>query len=452
VAGASLFALPVVLVVVARGELGRMVAAALSFAVTSAGVWYVLSRRSLLRLLGAVLAVVGLVALVIVVVTGPHRGLAVAVAIALVLLAAVSARYALSRDRSTLRAAPVAGTPVGAALHPVLLMNLKSGGGKAERFQLVDECRARGVQTVVLGPGDDLVDLAEAAVDAGADVIGMAGGDGSQALVADVASRRGVGYVCVPAGTRNHFALDLGLDRDDVVGALDAFAEAVERTIDLARVNGRVFVNNATMGLYAKIVQSQSYRDDKLGTAANELPDLLGPDAEAFDLHFNGPDGREHGSAHLILVSNGPYELQHLAGRGTRPSIDTGTLGIAALRISSTRDAVAFLGLEAAGRARRFPGLAEWSSPRFRVDSDAPVEIGIDGEALTMEPPLVFESSPGALRVRLPHHAFGVAPAASAPTLSSQTVRSLVAIARGRSPVEGDPPGASSPTDLRRAG
>ena len=100
----------------------------------------------------------------------------------------------------------------------------------------------------------------------------MAGGDGSQALVASVAARHEIPHVCVPAGTRNHFALDLGLDRNDVVGALDAFGDGVERRIDLASVNGRTFVNNASLGLYAEIVQSPEYRDAKLRTAAAMCP------------------------------------------------------------------------------------------------------------------------------------------------------------------------------------
>ena len=111
------------------------------------------------------------------------------------------------------------------ARHPVLIMNLKSGGGKAERYHLADECRKRGIEPVTLRPGDDLLQLAEDAIARGADVIGMAGGDGSQALVATVAAQHGIPHVCVPAGTRNHFALDLGLDWEDVVGALDAFSD-----------------------------------------------------------------------------------------------------------------------------------------------------------------------------------------------------------------------------------
>jgi diacylglycerol kinase family enzyme len=89
----------------------------------------------------------------------------------------------------------------------------------------------------------------------------MAGGDGSQALVAAVAAERDIPFVCVPAGTRNHFVLDLGLDRKDVVGALDAYTDGVERRIDLARVGDRVFVNNVSLGVYAAIVQSDDYRD-----------------------------------------------------------------------------------------------------------------------------------------------------------------------------------------------
>src|SRR4029077_14475068 len=153
-------------------------------------------------------------------------------------------------------------------------------------FDLAGEARKRGIRAVVLERGDDLLELAEQALNDGADVIGMAGGDGSQALVATVAMRHNVPHVCIPAGTRNHFALDLGLDREDVVGALDAFTDGVERRIDLARVNDRVFVNNASLGVYAKVVQSEAYRDAKLETWTDMLPDLLGPEAEPIDLEF----------------------------------------------------------------------------------------------------------------------------------------------------------------------
>ena len=101
---------------------------------------------------------------------------------------------------------------------PVLLVNPRSGGGKAARFDLVAQCRARGIEAIMFEPGDDLTMLATAAVRDGADALGMAGGDGSQAAVAAVAAEHGLPYVCIPAGTRNHFALDLGIDATDVAG------------------------------------------------------------------------------------------------------------------------------------------------------------------------------------------------------------------------------------------
>ena len=264
----------------------------------------------------------------------------------------------------------------------------------------------------------------------------MAGGDGSQALVASVAARAGLGYVCVPAGTRNHFALDLGLDRSDVVGALDAYADGLERSIDLAEVNGRTFVNNASLGLYAQVVQAPEYRDAKLRTAAAVLPDLLGPDAPPLDLCFTGPDGAEHHTAHLVLVSNNPYQLVPTGGGlGTRERIDGGVLGLVTVTITDAAQASRFLALQAAGQARRFSGWAEWTAPSFEIRSDAPVPVGVDGEALILDPPLVFTVRPMALRVRLPRRTLRRSPAArTVQVLSASTVAGLARVAAGGMP------------------
>jgi diacylglycerol kinase family enzyme len=353
--------------------------------------------------------------------------------VGLVVAAGVSvgtAKVALARTEKDLAVQVSALPAVPKATHPVLLMNPRSGGGKVEKFHLEDECHRRGIEPIVLAPGDDLLILAEDAITRGADVIGMAGGDGSQALVASVASKHDVPHVVVPAGTRNHFALDLGLDRDDVVGALDAYADAVERRIDLATINGTVFVNNASMGLYAKIVQSPEYRDAKVQTVLSMLPDLLGPDAELLDLRFTGPDGQQQDSAHMLLVSNDPYRLDEATARGTRERIDAGVLGVVSLRVTSAADAQKMVTLDAVGQIRRFQGWLEWSTERFQVDSGAPVEVGVDGEALMLEPPLVFESLPGALRVRTPRHASGLSPAAKA--TSPWALDQLAEIALGR--------------------
>jgi hypothetical protein len=235
-----------------------------------------------------------------------------AVVLALVVLSGVAARIAFGHEQGRITGTPAA-RRVGRARRGVLLMNPRSGGGKVVRFKLADEARRLGVEPVLVQEGDDVRALAQRAVSAGADVIGMAGGDGSQALVADVARSHDVAFVCVPAGTRNHFARDLGLDRDDVAGALAAFGEAVEKRIDLATVSGRVFVNNASLGLYASIVQSGAYRDAKLGTTVDMLPALMGFDAPDFDLRFDGPDSQRQESADVLLVSNNPYAVRMLA-------------------------------------------------------------------------------------------------------------------------------------------
>ncbi len=284
----------------------------------------------------------------------------------LLLVAVALARFALGRDIRTLKEADLPGAHVPPAARGVLIMNLKSGGGKAERFHLEDECRKRGIEPVILRPGDDLLELAQRAVEGGADVIGMAGGDGSQALVASVAARHGIPMVIVPAGTRNHLALDLGLDRDDVVGAMDAFGEAVERRMDLADVNGHVFVNNVSLGLYATIVRSPEYRDAKVDTALGTIPKVLAPGAQPFDLRFAGPDGAPHDGAHVIQVSNNPYG-ESIAGFGSRPRLDTGRLGIVTLVIADDRAAAAFLSALAAGHLDRYEGYMAWSSTTFEV-------------------------------------------------------------------------------------
>ena len=395
--------------------------------------WYALSRHGAVRVAATLLGVGGVALLVVgLVVADPAPARIIAVCV-LAIGSLVAARYALRRTAAALQDDAAARTPVPAAAHPVLIVNPKSGDGKAERTNLVDRAAERGIRTIVLHPGDDLLALADDAIRDGADVVGMAGGDGSQALVASVAMRRGIPHVVVPAGTRNHFALDLGLDRDDVVGALDAFTDGVERRIDLAQVNDRIFVNNASLGVYAKIVQSAEYRGAKRQTAARMLPDLVGPDAAPLDLRFSGPDGRFHHTAQVVLVSNGPYELERMQGRGTRERLDLGQLGVAALQVDSAVDASRLVAAQAVGRLAAAPGWLEWTTPRFRIDSDQPVEIGVDGEALRMDPPLDFESLPGALRVRLPRRALGRSPAARAVhLLEGSTLAELARVAAGR--------------------
>lgn len=371
--------------------------------------WDALVHRGARRYAAATIVVLALVGVVLLL--DLHALARIAAVVALVLASLAAARVTL---HDVLVAPSVTTTPVGRAEHGVLLMNPRSGGGRVARFDLENQARRRGITPILLQPGDDLRGLAEGAVADGADVLGMAGGDGSQALVADVARQHGVAMVCVPAGTRNHFALDLGLDRDDVVGALEAFGEAVERRVDLACVGDRVFVNNASLGVYATVVQSDAYRAAKIRTTSQMLPDLLGPDARGFDLRFEPPDQDHPIRADLVLVSNGVYRVERLSGFGTRARLDEGVLGVVTLTLDTTTTVSGLLAAELRGDLGRHPGFRQWSTPEFTVDSgDELVDVGVDGEALQLAPPLRFRSLPAALRVRVPKHR----PAAARPPL-----------------------------------
>ena len=383
-----------------------------------------LTRRGALLLLTIPGLLVALTVLVLV--AYDHR-VELTIWIACVLLFGLAARAAVRADQTGDR-----GPTAPPARRGVLLINPRSGDGKAGRVGLAAEAARRGLHTVVLEPGGNLRELVEKAIADGADVVGMAGGDGSQAVVAAVASARGVAHVCVPSGTRNHFAQDLGLDRDDPVGALDAFTAGVERRVDLAAVNGRVFVNNASLGLYASVVQSATYREAKLRTWERMLPDLLGGRTPVSELRFDLPDAGKQNGATLLMVSNNPYDLRRPRVAGSRPRIDSGTLGILSASLRNADEIARFVTLMTIGQEWRMDDIRQWSATTFAVDSTGPVALGIDGEAVQMAPPLRFESRPGALRVRLPATASGLSPSAAAVGMSGRDLRRLVTIAAGR--------------------
>jgi diacylglycerol kinase family enzyme len=368
--------------------------------------WYGVLRRGMARVAGLAAAVVLFVAGLLFVLSSGRIA-------DLVVFAVLAAAVGLARIAFT---AHVALPPAAAPERPVLFFNPKSGGGKAEKFNLADEARTRGIEAVELRRDDDLEALVRGAVSGGADALAMAGGDGSQAIVATVAAEKGLPYACIPAGTRNHFALDLGVDREDVVGALDAFVDGGERTVDLAEVNGRVFVNNVSMGLYAEAVQREGYREAKLQTLLDTVPDVLGPDSEPLDLRFARAGADERQSVMALMVSNNNYRLGRLLGGGTRPRIDDGELGIVAVNAP-----------ERGGRA-----WIEWSAAAFEVESGAAVPAGIDGEAATLDPPLRFRILPGALRVRIARAHPGASPSALEPEGMWEALRALVRIAAGR--------------------
>jgi len=270
------------------------------------------------------------------------------------------------------------------AERPVLFVNLASGGGKAVRAGILEEARGRGIEVVVLSPGRSLADLVSEAVAAGADVLGMAGGDGSLAAVASAAVENDLPFVCVPAGTRNHFALDLGIDRQEVVRSLDAFQSGLERRIDVAEVNGRVFLNNVSLGVYGEAVRQEAYRDAKLRTLVATAADVL-QSSTVSGLRLVDDMGRVHADPALVLVSNNPYAVEPPQPPGTRAALDGGRLGIVVVDRPP-----------AGG-----PPWRAWAASTFEVTGPAPLHAGVDGEAVELEPPLRFAVRPAALRVRV---------------------------------------------------
>jgi diacylglycerol kinase family enzyme len=383
--------------------------------VVAAGVAAVegLQRRSSLRAVLVVVAVVlaaGSIGLLV------AEGLLLELAVAIVLVAviALSGRRAFEPVPELQAVEP--------PRHPVVIWNPKSGGGKALSNNLAAEAAARGIEAIELQRGDDIVQLVNDAVARGADALAAAGGDGTQALVATIAAERDLPFACIPAGTRNHFALDLGVDRDDVVGALDALVNGLERRVDLAEINGRVFVNNVSLGVYASAVQRDEYRDAKISTLLDTVPDVIGTTSTAAsELRWVSPDGTTHGSTAVLLVSNNPYRMGTLIGSGTRPKLDDGVLGIIATRER---------GNQASGS--RFRLWSAWQQPTFTVESDQPVPVGVDGEALVMEPPLEFRIRPRALRVRIAPQHPGASPSSGTPTGPLDAWAHLARIAAGK--------------------
>ena len=258
----------------------------------------------------------------------------------------------------------------------------------------------------------------------GADALAMAGGDGSQAIVAMLAAELDLPYACIPAGTRNHFALDLGVDRDDVVGALDAFVSGGERRVDLAEVNGRVFVNNVSLGLYAEAVQQPGYREAKLHTLLETVPDARTGRQAARSAAGTRPRGEE--SAVAILISNNAYRLGRALGSGTRPRLDRAVLGVTVLAPDQG---------ERGRRVTRSSAMEQWITPTFEIASGSAVAAGIDGEACASIP----RCASGSGRARcgsgsLPNIP-GASPSALEPDKPWRTIGVLTSLLiRGRAP------------------
>jgi diacylglycerol kinase family enzyme len=370
-------------------------------AVGCAAAWFFLAYRGVVRWLALVVVVA---APVFVIVVWVVAGLLWDVALSVVLAAA-----AVAAGRAALASSDAPeGPPEYAAARPrqpFMIMNPRSGGGKVGKFGLKDKAAALGAEVSLLeGPGVvDVAALARHAVDQGADLLGVAGGDGTQALVAGVAAGRGIPMLVISAGTRNHFALDLGLDRDDPANCLDALIDGVELRIDLGMIGDRAFVNNASFGVYAEVVQSPAYRDDKTGTVLKMLPDMLsGHQGAHLIVRADGRVILEGPQA--VLISNNPYETGDIAGLDRRARLDQGVLGVVGVKVDNAAQAAGLL-----NRAVRSRELTALTAHEVVIDSSEPqIPVGIDGESVLMPTPVRCTIRPLALRVQVPRSRPGV--------------------------------------------
>ncbi|MEU6809977.1 diacylglycerol kinase family protein [Streptomyces sp. NPDC046831] len=306
-------------------------------------------------------------------------------------------------------------------------MNPHSGNGKALRFRIAERACAFGAQVVLIDHSRprDPATVARRAVADGADLLGVAGGDGTLALVAAVAAESGLPFVVIPAGTRNHFAMDLGLDRENPSAALEALTDGVELRVDLGYAGERAFVNNVSFGAYAAVVQDPAYREDKIGTMVRTLPEFLarheGPElvVHAGLVTVTRPDA--------VLVSNNPYQIDDPAGLGRRAHLDSGLLGLLAARAETPPETAARL------RSGQLHGLTRLATPDgVVVEADAPVvPVGLDGEAVTLPTPVRCRISPRTLRVWVPRHRPGVAPTGWRPSGRAVVQRAVSLVTRG---------------------
>ncbi|MEU8542077.1 diacylglycerol kinase family protein [Streptomyces sp. NPDC048717] len=429
----------------------------LGLALCAAGVWWLVAHRGPVRFLGALVALGAPAAVLVLFV---HGGLWTHALRALLLwaVALAFARTAM-RHPDHKRHGRSRPRPAPRALRPVLLMNPRSGDGKVGRFGLVEKAERLGARVVLLEPGPDgarpdPAALARAAVADGADLLGVAGGDGTQALVAAVAAEHDLPFVVISAGTRNHFAMDLGLDRADPVRCLDALTDGEELRVDLGEVAGRAFVNTVSFGVYADVVQRPEYREAKAETALNTMPDLLaGGAGRRLDARV---DDAPLPAQQALLVSNNPYASPDPLGGGRRIRLDGGELGVIGIRVEGAAQAA-----DLAVRGPQSPGLSVLTAHRVEVtagsdggadpgadgsgsESDGPgqgsggadfgstgsgsgpgvesdgsdsdsgdpgtLPVAVDGEAMRLPTPVVCTLRPRALRVRLPRERPGTVP------------------------------------------
>ncbi len=285
-----------------------------------------------------------------------------------------------------------------------LIVNPRSGDDEPSPEDLVAEAERRGIDTHTLGPDDDVAAIAREAAESGAPALGMAGGDGSLAAVAGEALEHDVPFVCVPFGTRNHFARDLGLDCDDPVSVLDALDGGEECRVDVGLVDGRIFLNNVSLGLYASLVHDPGHETkNRLVAALRMIPAVFGKSRRPLQLTVEVDGRKEQRSVLILLVANNDYALDAISDLGRRTRLDEGCLHAYVVEAVGSWRLVGLFARALSGGIGPIEGRVDWTSKRFEVSAKRPrVHVAIDGEPDVLTPPLAFEIRPRALRVLVP--------------------------------------------------
>lgn len=264
-------------------------------------------------------------------------------------------------------------------MRAALFVNPRSGSSTPSADDLVAAATARGVQAHVLEEGEDLAELARAS---DAELLGVAGGDGSIASVAAVAIERDLPLVCVPFGTRNHFAGDAGLPTDDPLSALAAFEDGVERRVDVGRADGRIFLNNVSLGVYARLVhrRERRRRRGEVFARAQAIAASLRDHSWTHRFRVDGVPV----VASVILVANNEYRLE-VPALGERERLDGGTLALYA------------------ARGLRRLHWTERTATEIVVEGRTPfLRAALDGEPARFASPLRLSVEPQALRLLVP--------------------------------------------------
>ena len=290
-----------------------------------------------------------------------------------------------------------------------VFINAKAGGSDAnERARKVHEAfRQNGVDADIrlLQPGEDPGALAREALKARPRVMVAGGGDGTISTFADALRGTDTALGVLPLGTLNHFAKDLGIPLD-VGEAVRVIAAGRRASVDVGEVNGRGFINNASLGLYPKLVAEREKQRRRFGRSKRTamvwaaLAVLRRPPRLA--LRLEAERGAFVTRAPFVFVGNNDYDMEGFR-IGTRARLDAGMLDVYTARRTT---AVGLVGLALRalfGRLRQADDFLESDVRTLRVESrHRRLHVAVDGELLLLETPLEFTLRPRALQVIVP--------------------------------------------------